>query len=310
MIFKDILDAKTQQLYQEFDLLLQNSLLRQTHNGDLLLVIVNGFHHPEVHTWDNLGGQQSPYLIGPGDEGHSEILHHNFIGNYLRDAAFDQPYKDYLDLIQWTSERAAEADRLHDDEAVSIQYEMLIYQKIWEMDSYLKKLYQLTRIANSEPYDWHFRIKQSVNLKNKGKKREEIVRLHVRDRLKPEYPLIYNAIKNAYRTQVRNSIAHSQYSIYGRYIHLHNYIEDDLNSQIRVITFDQWVDMIHDTLVIYSQISRLQKMIDTFYVGLSKNSGGTVEVRINRIDPVEKVEFHLLKPVTEKGGLWCPAKDN
>jgi hypothetical protein len=175
------------------------------------------------------------------------------------------------------------------------------------MDSYLKKLYQLTRIVNSESYDWHFRIKQSVNVKDIGKKREEIIRVLVRDRLKSDYPLIYAAIKNSYRTQVRNSIAHSQYSIFGRYIHLNNYKADDPYSQIQVITFDEWVDMIHDTLVIYSQVSRLQKLIDRFYVGLSKNSGGTIEVRINRTDPIEKVEFHFLKPITENGGGWYPA---
>jgi hypothetical protein len=113
--------------------------------------------------------------------------------------------------------------------------------------------------------------------------------------LAKEFPLIYATMKNAYKSQLRNSIAHSTYSIHGRYIHLNNYIKEDPASQINVVPFDEWIDIFHDTLVFYSQIARIMAMVDDFFNHIVKQTFETVEIRINRLDPVPSVAYHLLK---------------
>lgn len=72
MLFKDILNSKTEKLQPEFDKLFDDILNKQTHDGDLLLCRVNGFYNPEVYSWTNIEEKLSPYMIGPNKEGHSD----------------------------------------------------------------------------------------------------------------------------------------------------------------------------------------------------------------------------------------------
>lgn len=295
MIFRSILDKKTAELSEEFDRLFKDALKNQTHLGDLLLIDVNGFYNSEASTWDNLDEPSSPYMIGPNHEGHSELLHHNFIGKYLQKSISDEPFNDYLKLHEWSENRVIEIQKLAEIEGDSIQYEMLIYLKIWEMDLFIKKLYQLTRLVMGEEYDWHFSIQESNRDKEATGKRDDIIRLKVRDRLLDRYPKIYAAIKNAFKTQLRNSIGHSNYSLHGRYIHLNNYIKADPASQIQVVSFDEWIDIIHDTLIIYNQVSGLFLRINDFYKGIAQHTNETMEVRISNKKPNGITEFHILK---------------
>ena len=146
-----------------------------------------------------------------------------------------------------------------------------------------------------QEYDWHFSIAESSRDKNATGNRDNIIRKMVRDNLKNGYPVIYSAIKNAFKTQLRNSIAHSKYSLHGRYIHLNNYIKEDPASQMQVMSFDEWVDVIHDTIVLYTQISRVLILIDKLYETISSQFEQTMEIRINRVDPITSTEFHILK---------------
>lgn len=296
MLFRQILNKKTADIQEEFNTLFHDAVKNQSHPGDLLLIHVNGFYHPEVHEWDNTGKKESPYAIGPNTEGHSENIHHEFIGDYLRKSLVEQQYEDYLQQNQFVPGRVKELMELAKKEANTIQSEMLIYLKIWEMDLFIKKLYQLTRLVFGEHYDWHFAIPKSDKRDNNATgKRHEIIREMVRDRLQETYPKIYSAIKNAYKTQLRNSIAHSKYSFHGRFIHLNNYIKNDETCQIQVMTFDEWIDIIHDTIVVYTQVTRILNLIDNLYSTIGSLQEQTVEVRINRRDPSPSTELHFLK---------------
>lgn len=309
MIFKEILDKKTAALQPEFDKFINDAFRNQTHLGDLLLTNINGFFDTEVEKWDNINPKPSPYVIGPGDEGHSEALHHEFIGDYLKSSMLDQEYDDYKKQHEWSQNRDAEIRKLTKKEATTIQFEMLIYIKIWEMDSFIKKIYQLTRLIYKEEYDWHFAITGSNRNDSGTGKREEIIRKKVRDKLKDSFPLIYNAIKNAYKTQLRNSISHSKYSMPGRYIHLNNYIENDKSAQLQVVSFDEWIDIIHDTLVFYSQVSRLREMIDTFYHHVATQNDNEMEIRITKKYPSPSTEYHLLKHRPEFNDWYWKANE-
>ena len=309
MLFKNILDQKTAAIQPVFDKLLEDTFSNQTHPGDLLLIQVNGFYNSDTHKWTNIEPKLSPYMIGPNKEGHSEVLHHQFIGNYVKGAISQQIYADYQKLHEWSTERAKEIEELAKDEAYSVQMEMMLYLKIWEGDSFIKKFYQITQLNSGLPYDWHFSIAESSRDKDATGTRDKIIRKEIRDKLKDGYPSIYEMFNNSYKSQVRNSIAHSKYSIHGRYIHLNNAIENDPYSQIEVISFDEWVDIMHDTLVIYNQQTRLLNIINEFYSNLSKKFDLTMEVRINRKVTTISTEYHILKHRPEWGDWYWNAND-
>ncbi|MCW3085093.1 MAG: hypothetical protein JWP12_2459 [Bacteroidetes bacterium] len=293
MLFKDILNKKAQLLVPEFDRLFEDVVKNQTHEGDLLLVRINGFYDPEVHNW-NTDKKMSPYLIGPNKEGHSEGLHYEFIHDYRTQNLLDQTHEDYLQQLIWDPAKKAERDALITKEEKSIQLEMLIYLKIWEADMFIKKYYQILRLVNGEPYDWHFQIKESNRDKNGTGNRDKIIRELTRDRLKDKYPEIYNAFKNAFRTQLRNSIAHSKYSFLSRNIHPNNYIKGDPAAQIRNIPFDEWIDLFHDTMMLYNESIRFMNRAGELYSKAAQNNNLLFPIRVTRKDPEEKTEFELL----------------
>ncbi|WP_276484101.1 hypothetical protein [Paraflavitalea pollutisoli] len=309
MLFLQILNEITVALQPEFDRLHLDAWSNQTHTGDLLLVSENGFYHEEVHKWNNLPKKQSPYVIGPGVEGHSERAHNDFIGTYLKRNLSEENNKEYLERIKYTADFNPERDILLKEDEYLVQQEMLIYQKIWEMDSFIKKFYQLTRLVLGDPYEWHFKIKQSTQNTDKGLKRSAILTKLVQDRLKPYYPVISNIIQDSYISQIRNSIAHSRYSIHGRFIHLNNHIEGDAHSQLQVLSFEEWSNIIHNTIVLYTQINRLLNKVDQIYWEMARKTDEKVEVRINRKDPRSSTEYHLLKRRSEIGGWYWASND-
>ncbi|SDM62469.1 hypothetical protein SAMN05421813_11757 [Daejeonella rubra] len=291
MLFKDILDKKTQELSKLFDTLHGLAGKNQTHPGDLLLVHKNAFFNPKVLTWDNIPEKLSPYVIGPNHEGHSAHTHHDFIGEYIKQNLSTTPYEEYLQKQIYSKERKDEINKLQFEESISIQIEMLIYIKIWESDNFIKQLYEIVTLLNGEPYNWHFKIKETNRSAEGTGTRENIIRIKTRDRIKHIIPKLYDSFKRTYKTQIRNSIAHSQYSILGRNINLNNKIEGDAAHPLRNISFDEWVDIFHETIVIYSQLQRIMLEVNINYAHMSMEFDKQIEVRINRKDPLEEVQY-------------------
>jgi len=295
MIFQDILNEKHQTLQPEFDKLLGLCEQNQTHYGDLLLVHQNGFYHPEVHTWDNIPEKLSPYVMGPGNEGHSEQTHHDFIGRYIKENIQVQSSKDYLDSVKYDSNRINHIQELENAEAYSIQQEMLIYLKIWESDAFIKSFYQLAKIANAEPYDWHFKIKENPSDNNATGSRGEIIRNLIRNRFKTILPKLYNSFKISYKSQVRNAIAHSQYCALGRYISLNNYDATSKYNILPSVAYDDWIDMFHETIVIYSSYNRMLTALLNHYHNIAAINNNLFEIRINRVDPIVSTEYRQIQ---------------
>jgi hypothetical protein len=293
MLFVNILSKKTAELEPEFDRLFADILKYQTHEGDLLLTRVNGFYHFDPDWAEEF--KKNPYMIGPNTEGHSDLLHYKFIHDYRTKSIHELDYDEYVKKFEWSEDKSAEIEALSLTEGMSIQLEMLVYLKIWEADLFIKKLFQYTRLCNGEAYDWHFKISESNRSKNSTGTRENIIRKLIRDRLENKYPKIYGAIKNAYKTQIRNCIAHSNYNFIGRYIHTNNYIKEDPASQIQVLPFDEWVDMFHDTMVVYNQLIRFTHLIDKVYSSAAKDNEMLFQIRLIRTEPAEKTEYHFLK---------------
>lgn len=285
MLFQDILDNKYNSLHPQFELLYQSILKNQTHDGDMLLVCVNAFYNPEVNDWDNTSEKLSPYMFGPNQEGHSEHTHKRFIGNYIKNNITKLPYNKYLEEIKKSN--IGEAERLNFEKSISIQTEMLIYLKIWESDLFIKKFYQLVNLIQGKPYDWHFKIETA----NKTGSRSKIIREEIRDKIKDELPSLYNSFKKSYCPQVRNAIAHSQYSIQGNYINLNNYDKDDNNKQIRSISIEEWIAIFHETLIIYNLYNEFIATVNRNYGLIAGGDKGVFYVRINRKDPVVKEQY-------------------
>lgn len=286
MIFKDKLEEKGRLIKSEIDKLLDIAWKNQAHVGDLLLLHINGFYQEDTLIWNENHPENklNPHVIGPGSEGHSEQAHYSFIHKYRTTNISEYTYPEYLKLHEWTQERKEEIDKLVDIEETSIQLEMLIYLKFWEADMIIKKLYQFTRILNGEHYDWYFKICESNRDKLCTGTRQDIIRKKIRDKIKSHSKILYQVIKDTYKTQIRNSIAHSNYSFLGRNIHLNNFIKDDPHSNISSLSFDEWVDIFHNTIVLHNEYIRMNNLINEHYAQIAKKHNNIMEILITEKD--------------------------
>jgi hypothetical protein len=288
MIFKDKLTQLNSLIEGEFNQLYTDIIANQNHDGDLLLLLENCSYKADYIDAKYAPAKVGTYIMGPGKEGHSEHAHYDFIHQYRTRFIHPNPLPEYLSLHEYSPERQQEIDKLVSEESITIQLEMLIYLKIWEMDMFIKKLYQLVRLSLGEPYDWHFKIKET-NRENAGTDtRQNIIRLDIRDRIKKLYPNLYTAIKTSYKTQIRNSIAHSKYSFLGRNIHPNNFIQTDPAAQIKSVSFDEWIDIFHYTLLIYNNMISLTNKANEHCANLALHNQNKVEIRIGRKFPIEE----------------------
>lgn len=285
MIFTDILDRIGKQLSPEFDKIIELAYNNQSHIGDLLLIKINGFYDSDFAK-SNLAQKENlnPHVIGPGQMGHSEYAHYSFIHKYRTTSISKVDYSQYLTDLTWSPEKQELIDQMIDDEETTIQIEMLVYLKFWEADLIIKKLWQLVNIIQGKPYDWYFKISESARDKDGYGTRQDLIRNVIRDELKKYSPTLYDAIKKAYKTQIRNSIAHSNYSFQGRYIHPGNFIANDPASQLKSLPFDEWVEMFHITMVLYNEYIRMNNAINEHYAKIALAHNNELEIRITEKD--------------------------
>lgn len=287
MIFKDQLERIKKEINPEFQKLINYAWLNQTHYADLLLVHINGSYDQNILKWNKRKEiKLNPHVIGPGSEGHSEDTHYDFINNYRQQFLTNIPYQDYLKEHIWSDDKNKQIriQNLLEIEETTIHLEMLIYLKIWESDSIIKKLYELTRLIYGENYDWYFRINESNRDNKASGNRQSIIRKMIRNRLKPFSEKIYEILKNTYITQLRNSIAHSKYSFQGRNIHLNNFVQDDQSAQLKALTFDEWIQIFHSTLVIHNSYLEMNNFINNFFGKVAMENDNQLLIRITEMD--------------------------
>jgi len=266
MIFIDLIKKFSNELHPEFQEILTLGFTNQFHPSDMLLWKINGFYDDYLADMKpNEKTKLNPHVIGPGIEGHSEQTHYDFINQYRHSNFSEYNFTEYLKKVKYDPEKKEEIDKLISFESISIQIEMLIYLKIWEADLMIKKLYELTRILNGEPYDWYFRVAESSRDKNSTGTRQEIIRKLIRDKLDKRSDFLKDWITSIYKTQIRNSIAHSNYSIIGRNINLNNYIGNDQAAQLHNIEFDEWHNIFHKLLILHNEYIWLGNTINDIY---------------------------------------------
>ncbi|HRG69877.1 MAG TPA: hypothetical protein PLS73_13595 [Saprospiraceae bacterium] len=281
MIFEDKLNEKHRLIAHEIESLLPMAWNKQQHVGDLLLIHINGFFEPTTLTFNQTTETQfNPHMIGPGQEGHSYYAHYKYINGYRKRNIAKITHSDYLKKINSIGNNYDLEEELLSHEERSIQEEMLIYLKFWETDLIIKTLYQLVRVLHGEPYDWYFKICSYNRDKDCTGSRQDIIRLLVRDKLQTISPALYKVLLDTYNTQLRNAIAHSSYYFLGRSIHLNNFSESDKYSQISSLSFDDWIDIFHNTLILYNEFIHIGQLINQHYAKIVTVSNNVMEIQI------------------------------
>ena len=299
MIVRELLKENKPAVREAIDELFAAAESNQTHEQDIFLVDQHGFYHellaqPEVRKTHSL----SPYTIGPHYVGHAETTSYEFI-NWYR----------YSHLIgSNTLQKNLEDEKFKRHECLTLEIEKSIYLKFWESDLMLKKLYQLSRLVNGKPYDWHFSISPDPR---EGPSKHEIIRKKVRDKVKEKCPSFYSAVKNNYKTQVRNAIAHSQYAFMGRSIHYLNYSEDPkAYCSIQFMPFDEWYSLFSKTILIHNELIRAFREYRDRFRKKAFSNGNRLEVRIMRYDHGEglqdepKIEYGHVGVTTDGRWVW------
>ena len=285
MIFKDKIKEKVKPISDEINSLFEIALKNQTHSGDLLLILSNGFYSEDIAERNKTNPDKfSPYVIGMGKEGWSEHTHFDFIDLYRNHSIYKETYTEYIKHHECDPAKQKEIKQLRNEEGITIHVEMMIYLKIWEADMTIKKLYEFVRILCGESFNWHFKIAESNRDKSATGTRQDIIRELIRDKVRPFTETLYAILKVTYITQLRNSIAHSNYSFLGRHIHPNNFIKEDLASQLKAVSFDEWIDIFHNTLMLQNELIGLSNKIWKHYSDIALANKNINEIRITKSD--------------------------
>lgn len=221
------------------DELISTALDKQNHPQDVLLVINHSFNNDAIPKKFRDENNLSEFAFGPADIGRSEETHYEFIAWYFNNHQVNR------EKFLVEQKKDNELKKLED---LSINIEKAIYLKFWEADMIVKYFYQLSLLCQGLNYDWYFKV---PNYSREGSK-QDIIRLEIRDKVKNICPKFYNLIKETYSPQLRNAIAHSQYLIGSRNIKYLNYSNNPkAYSGIQTLTFEEWADFFHNTVLIY-----------------------------------------------------------
>jgi len=281
MLFNELLVQKFNSLTPCFTKLFDLAVSNQTHPGDLLLVMENAWLSMK-QDHDNGGNLKAFYNIGMDIDGHCQNTNYDFILQYVNGTP-DLKYQEYLAKISFNAGRSKEILEVTFGEGITIQVEMLIYLKIWEGETFIKKWYQLMRLVDGEDYDWHLSIKGFGGKVYGSLSRHEMFR-YIKEKLQKHVPDLYEVFKRTHRSQIRNAIAHSQYAILGRNIMLNNF-EESKSDSLGGLSFDEWIDIFHETIELFNQYTKLFKKIRSYCFDKSLLVNKKAEVRVSRKHP-------------------------
>lgn len=293
MLFKDKLEEIRNKLEPEFERLFSEALKKQSHKGDLLMVTINGSYDKKMAGITLANGKPaSLYVHGPGSSGLADETHYRYIDFYRR-KIHQKTLTEYQKLHVYSPERQDEINKLLNAEELSIHLESSIYLKIWEGDHFIKVWFQFLQCLEGKPYDWHFKVKSSSRDTDGIDVRHKVLRIHIRERIKNFSIPIFEAFKIAYKTQIRNSIAHSNFSFLGRNIHPNNFISDDPSHQLKYLTFDDWIEMFHSTIILHNFYIWLKNKINMHYGGNYLNGEKPIEIRV--VKPSGETTYRYVK---------------
>jgi hypothetical protein len=274
MLFEEKINERLPIVREAVDELIITALDRQNHPQDVLLVITHSFYNDSIseklHNEHNL----SEFAFGPADIGRSEETHYEFIAWYFNNHQVNRE--------KFLSEQKTDSE-LRELEDLSINIEKIIYLKFWEADMIIKYFYQLSLLCQGKNYDWYFKV---PNYSREGSK-QDIIRIEIRDKLKTICPKFFNLIKETYSPQLRNAIAHSQYLIGSRNIKYLNFSnKPKAYSGIQTLTFEEWGDFFHNTVLVYFALKNGFDTVKEMYYQKTMTNG-FLETRITKTEKKE-----------------------
>lgn len=247
-----------------FNLLFEAAIKNQIHKGDLLLVNISA-GYTQIEQFDakkDVIIKKEICGIGIGTEGIIERTIIDFINGFINHYGFtgeqvDVIYNDYFDKLY--------KQNIPDNHELifSLQIEKLVYLKIWESNKFLYRLNQLSKILNRERFDWRAKVPLTS---------KHIFFRTFRDSLKVEFPDFFAILSKAFKTQIRNAIAHSQFYFVGNRIVFEGYEEYEEGQSVPSITFEEWDSMFLETIVLFISYNEFMIKIDEYYRELEKNT--------------------------------------
>ncbi|MCJ7449937.1 MAG: hypothetical protein MUO72_19870 [Bacteroidales bacterium] len=224
--FKDKVAAAVDQLYD-------SAYKSQVNENDLLLVIENGLKKEyDEATLKRL--KIAPYHIGPDFIDFRYDTFYQFINYYRKgikskEAFFkefedDKTRKSFLDFYR--------------------DFQLLLYMKFWETDLILRRLSNLSNLAQGKPYYWEYSQKVFNDRRN-------LIKDEIQKPLKDICPLFYTLIDEIYFNQIRNAVAHSQYYfLYSTICFTNN--EEKKYYKLNGISYDDWEVMFTKLMLLYN----------------------------------------------------------
>ena len=271
MIYKDILKEKVRIIRPIVQRFIYTALTNQSHPGDLFLIFMNGYYDD-----DNL---KNKYVYGTTWEDIAEKSFEKYVKYYLQNENYTKQKKVNIDCN--TPE--------FEDYLISIHNEKSIYLRYWEADNTLNNLYQLLRLCNGLPYDWKWMQKIE-----KYKCRQEFIRKNIKLPSEKFDQELYQFFCSTIKRQIRNAIAHSQYCLLNNDIKYLNYKKDDLYSQLILLKYSEWEEIIHNTIVFRNELVNSLNQAHITYIQNAMNNNDIIEIRmIKEIEEFAKVNIRF-----------------
>lgn len=266
--------------------LLTKAIKNQTHEGDLFLINLHGFFQKEIEEAkvSNPSLNLSPYVFGPGHEAYEEDQASNRFYFRLRsninngDRAKFYEYKKTDN--SWEDERN-----------MIVQLEMYMYLKFWESDMILKKLTQLTRLANKEYYKWELSFKSTSA-------RGEFIRNKIIEKIRTICPSFHALINQLYDQQLRNAIAHSQYYFMGDNLILSNQGVNEISNR-RLYTIDEWDILMNKFVLFYDFLNYSLIVVEKYYQRQVVDKHFGQPVRVIRKGDIKNAKIEWIKWMDE-----------
>jgi len=292
MLFQDLILQTESELEEAFNRLFELANKNKIHPGDLLLAMEGAFLSEE-EDFENPGTKElmQYYNIGDDMAGYCETTNYKFIAHYGNSADVAS-FEDYKKAVNLGIEADTELKDVTVAEELTIQIEMLIYIKIWEGETFLKKFYQLVRLVEGKGYDWHCSINGFGKAKPGSFSRRELLE-QIKTGLKEYLPALSKGFEECHFPQIRNAISHSQYAILGRSISFNNF-EPDKDGSRHGVSFEEWTLIFHKTMAIFHLYTKLLRRIRQYCYDSSAEFRYKKEIQVVRHFPKARTFYVVL----------------
>lgn len=211
------------------DELFQQCISRENKENDFLIFLENGHFEPSATTYGS-----SPYVIGQGFDGAKDGDRMAFVETFVK-LPYENKYNNASNLQEKFEIRRE-----------STVLSMMVYVHFWESKVFLRKLRILAMMSKGEAYDW--------NLVVRPENTYTFIKNEIREIFKINGLKIYDIIKDAYKSQIRNAFAHSDFYLSNNKVYLDNY--DPLDQwSIQFLTNDEFDKIITLTLLIHHALT-------------------------------------------------------